>query len=111
VVATAQLEPLPDHSGTGAAEVVGTASSRVLELDVSGLTRGDGFYEVWLLGPDATTLVSVGLLDTSQGTRATFPLPADLDVADFPIVDISLEPVDGDPAHSGDSIVRGTLAS
>ena len=110
VVATAQLEALPDHSGTGAAEVVGTGSSRVLELDVSGLTRGDGFYEVWLLGPDAKTLVSVGLLDTSQGTRATFPLPADLDVTDFPIVDISLEPVDGDPAHSGDSIVRGTLA-
>jgi anti-sigma-K factor RskA len=110
VVASADLVALPERSGAGAAEVVGSGASRKLEVDVSGLTRGDGFYEVWLLGPDAKTLVSVGLLDTSKGTKATFPLPADLDVAKFPVVDISLEPVDGDPSHSGDSIVRGTLA-
>ncbi len=53
--------------------------------------------------------MSVGLLDT-QGTRAAFPLPPSVDVAEFPVVDISLEPVDGNPAHCGDSIVRGTLA-
>jgi hypothetical protein len=27
------------------------------------------------------------------------------------VVDVSLEPFDGDPAHSGDSVVRGTLQS
>lgn len=110
VVSSAQLAALPDHTGTGDAEILGRGSSRVLELDVSGLTRGDGFYQVWLLGADARTLVSVGLLDTSKGTRATFPLPAALELAEFPIVDVSLEPVDGNPAHSGDSVVRGTLA-
>jgi len=30
-------------------------------------------------------------------------------VADYPLVDISIEPYDGNPTHSGDSIVRGQL--
>lgn len=106
VVARTRLAALPDHSGSGEASVVGTGSARVLVLDVSGLTRGSGFYEVWLLDADAQRLVSLGLLDGSTGR---FPLPPQVDVAQFPVVDISLEPVDGDPAHSGDSVVRGTL--
>jgi hypothetical protein len=28
---------------------------------------------------------------------------------EFPVVDISIEPFGGDPSHSGDSVVRGTL--
>jgi hypothetical protein len=30
-------------------------------------------------------------------------------VATYPIVDVSLEPLDGDPTHSGDSIARGQI--
>jgi hypothetical protein len=107
VVASADLSPLPQHQGTSAAEVVGTGDQRELRLDVTGLTTGNGFYEVWLLGADGKRLVSLGLLD---GSTATFPLPPQVDLADFPVVDVSLEPADGNPAHSGDSIVRGTLS-
>ena len=32
-----------------------------------------------------------------------------VDLDEYSIVDISVEPIDGDPAHSGDSIVRGQL--
>ena len=81
---------------------------RVLVLDVSGLSQGDGVYEVWLLDSDAKRLVSLGLLDGSTGR---FVLPPEVDVSDFPVVDVSIEPVDGDPAHSGDSVVRGILNS
>ncbi len=108
VVASADLAALPEHQGTGAAEVVGSGDRRELKLDVTGLTTGDGFYEVWLLGADGKRLVSLGLLD---GSTASFPLPSQVDLADFPVVDVSLEPADGNPAHSGDSIVRGTLSS
>ena len=108
VVATAELAALPAHQGTGAAEVVGSGDRRVLRLDVTGLTTGDGFYEVWLLDAAGKRLVSLGLLD---GSTASFPLPPQVDVADFPVVDVSLEPADGNPAHSGDSVVRGTLRS
>jgi hypothetical protein len=108
VVASADLAALPAHQGTGAAEVVGTGDRRELRLDVTGLTTGNGFYEVWLLDADGKRLVSLGLLD---GSSATFPLPPQVDLTDFPVVDVSLEPADGNPAHSGDSIVRGTLSS
>jgi hypothetical protein len=112
VVASTELVVLADDSPGGDAEIRGSGSTRVLQLDVPGLSPDtDGFYEVWLLDEDAKRLVSVGLLDPSQGTRATFPLPEDLDVAEFPVVDVSVEPADGDPAHSGDSIVRGTLTT
>lgn len=112
VVASTELVVLADDSPGGDAEIRGSGSTRVLELDVPGLSPDtDGFYEVWLLDEDAKRLVSIGLLDPSQGTRATFPIPEDLDVAEFPVVDVSVEPADGDPAHSGDSIVRGTLTS
>ena len=84
---------------------------RVLELDVPTLTPDTkGFYEVWLLDEDAKRLVSIGLLDLSQGTTARFPIPDDIDLATYPVVDVSVEPADGNPAHSGDSVVRGTLA-
>lgn len=108
VVASASLAALPDRSGTGEATVRTVDGERVLVLDVSGLTRADGFYEVWLLDADAKRLVSLGLLDSSTGR---FTLPREVDVSDFPVVDVSIEPADGNPAHSGDSVVRGTLTS
>jgi hypothetical protein len=36
-------------------------------------------------------------------------IPESVDLARYSVVDISAEPVDGDPTHSGDSIVRGAL--
>jgi anti-sigma-K factor RskA len=63
---------------------------------------------VWLLDAAGKRLVSLGLLD---GSTATFAVPPQVDLADYPVVDVSLEPADGDPAHSGDSVVRGTLSS
>lgn len=108
VVARADLEPLPERAGSGVAEVLGSGDERELAVEVSGLTGdADGFYEVWLLDKDAQRLVSLGVL---RGDRGQFPLPATVDVAEYPVVDVSIEPVDGNPAHSGDSVVRGLLA-
>jgi hypothetical protein len=41
---------------------------------------------------------------------ATYAVPGGIDYRNFPIVDVSVEPPDGDPTHSGDSILRGTLS-
>jgi hypothetical protein len=111
VVATARLEPLPQWDATGsAALVVEPGGARRLDVDLTA--GGDpadpgGFHEVWLLTTDVSGLVSLGVLD---GATGSFPIPAGLDLAQFPVVDVSLEPLDGDPAHSGDSVVRGSLA-
>jgi len=106
VVARADLEPLPDKRAAGVAQVIETTQGRSLSVEVTGLTATSGYYEVWLLDADAKRLVSIGLLGSGEGS---FVLPADLDLGDFPVVDISLEPFDGDPAHSTDSVVRGLL--
>lgn len=108
VIASAVLEPLPGWDATGSA-VVETRSdgSRVLVVDVDqSESSDDGFREVWLLKPDVSGLVSLGTL---AGTSGRFDLPAGLDLDQFSVVDVSEEQFDGDPAHSGDSIVRGPL--
>ncbi|CAM5785867.1 anti-sigma factor [Cellulomonas persica] len=107
VVASAALEPLPGWDAEGTARVeVQRDGERVLVVDVADGHADDGFREVWLLRPDVSGLVSLGTL---TGDSGRFDLPPGLDLDDFSVVDVSLEPFDGDPAHSGDSIVRGPL--
>ena len=107
-VAFTTLNPLPDRQGSGTATLDRTRGGNdVLRVDVSSLQPdNDGFFEVWLLAPDAKKMVTLGNM---RGDRTTFNVPAGLDVAAYPIVDISAEPLDGNPSHSGDSIVRGKL--
>ena len=38
-------------------------------------------------------------------------LPKTLDLQEYPVVDVSLQVLNGDPKHSGNSVVRGTLGS
>ncbi|MFP3713047.1 anti-sigma factor [Puerhibacterium sp. TATVAM-FAB25] len=108
VVATTDLEALPGWAGaSGAARVEETPDGRrqvVVSLDAP--VPAGAFREVWLLTPDVSGLVSLGVLEGDEGR---FDVPEGLDLAAFPVVDVSEEPLDGDPAHSGDSVVRGTL--
>lgn len=107
IVAQASLDPLRDVTEPAQASVQQINGGQVLNVQASGLPATDGFYEVWLLAPDAVSMISVGMLDASEGGQ--FPLPAGIDLAAFPIVDISLEHFDGDATHSADSILRGKL--
>jgi hypothetical protein len=107
IVAQASLDPLRDVTEPAQASVQQINGGQVLNVQASGLPATDGFYEVWLLAPDAVSMISVGMLDASEGGQ--FPLPAGLDLAAFPIVDISLEHFDGVATHSADSILRGKL--
>lgn len=111
IVAQADLEPLPGWDAVGTAEIEEDADGRrvlVLSVDESGGAGDtDGLREVWLLREDVSGLVSLGLLDGDEGR---FLVPAGVDLTEYPVVDVSREPTDGNPAHSGDSIVRGLLA-
>ncbi|GAA1764750.1 anti-sigma factor domain-containing protein [Agromyces humatus] len=107
IVAEARLDPFPGWTAEGRAVIQESSDGRrtiVVELD--GDAETGQLREVWLLREDATGLVSLGLLDDTTGT---FALPPGIDLGEFPVVDVSSEPSDGDPAHSGDSIVRGQL--
>ena len=108
IVAQASLDPLVDDvAHAGQAQVLDSPDGEVIRVDATGLPQHDGFYEVWLIDPDVTKLVALGALPA--GSIGTFTVPPGVSIADFPIVDISLEPLDGDPAHSRNSLMRGTL--
>lgn len=106
-VASTVLEPLPGTAVTGEAVVQRTKQGNVLTVNVPDLPSPDGYYEVWLLTPDVSNMVAVGVL--GPGNDGTFPLPANIDLAEFSVVDISREAFDGDATHSTDSVVRGNL--
>jgi len=108
MLARASLDALPAWEGsTGAAVVTESADGeRLVSIELAASAQGEGVREVWLLTPEVDGLISLGLLEGGSGT---FVIPEGIDLSEYPIVDVSLEPVDGDPAHSGDSIVRGAL--
>jgi anti-sigma-K factor RskA len=107
--AVVQLEPLAGKSGDGIADLIRAAAGSQLKVTADGLTANQGFYEVWLINVDGKRMVSLGVLDPKAG--GTFQVPADVTAQGYRIIDISLEPDDGNPEHSHDSIIRGTLPS
>lgn len=106
-IAQATLEPLPGKDSSGVAQVLQKADGPTLVIDVPDLPEPDGYYEVWMLTPEADSMVSIGVLGASDVQE--FSLPGEMDMESFPVVDISLEQFDGDVTHSTDSIVRGVL--
>lgn len=107
-VATTPLLTLDGAEELGSAEVVEVDGVPELHVRAALGEDGDGFREVWLINVDGERMVSVGLLPTAA-ENAVFVLPSTLLEQGYRIVDISQEPYDGDPAHSGDSLVRGEL--
>ena len=104
LIASVTLDVLGD-AGSGRAELVNADGVTQIRLETADLDAGDGFLEVWVIDPSVTKLVSLGPLRPD----GIYDLPEGLDPAQFPIVDISVEPVDGDPTHSGNSVLRGQL--
>ena len=117
VVATAELvhdADAFDPLGAGAA-----ASARLVERDggfeivlddaAFPAVDEDADLELWLIEADDTgTIVDVAPVALVSGP-GSYAVPPSLDVSTHRIVDISIEPRDGDDAHSGRSILRGTL--
>ncbi|WP_369140554.1 anti-sigma factor [Modestobacter versicolor] len=106
VVAATALDPLDADEASGRAEVREVDGVRSLQVDLDAPDLADGYYEVWLLEPDAVRMVPVGVVRSGD---TVLPLPAGLDLGDYPLVDVSVEPMDGDPTHSGVSVARGEL--
>ncbi len=99
------LDAADDQSAV--VELYDTDGNLWLDLDTSR-AAGDGeFLELWLIEPDANgevaDLISLGFIDGS----GAYDIPDDVDLERFSVVDISVEPDDGNPEHSGDSIHRG----
>lgn len=97
----------PGGSSTGSARLVredGAWEVAIRAADLPAPAPGT-YYEAWLLGSGPDQVQSLGTLDGSGG----FTVPDGLDVDQFPLVDVSVEPIDGNPAHSAKSVLRGRL--
>ncbi len=103
----AALPAWPGANGTATVEVDG-AGHRTLVVDLHTPQPAEGSQQVWLIDSTITAMQSMGFLNADG--RGSWPIPPGTDLAKFPIVDVSDEPVgDTNVAHSGDSIVRGQL--
>jgi hypothetical protein len=105
-VATVALDLLPEASGS-ADVVVRDDGSRVLEIDLDApALADDSYYEVWVIDRSVSGMYPLGAVE--PGTQ-TVELPDGIDLAEYPLLDVSVEPLDGDPTHSGVSVARGDL--
>jgi hypothetical protein len=108
-VTTVALDPLADNDASGRAEIIEQDDgSRVVQLELDAPALDDEYYEVWLIDQDVVGMVPLGI---ARPGSQTFEIPAELDLGAFPIVDVSVEQLDGDPTHSGVSVARGELES
>ena len=55
---------------------------------------------------DARRMVSLGTFTVGRDGRAVVTLPVTADPRRYPVMDVSIEPADGNPAHSGHSVLR-----
>ena len=108
VVAATDLTALDSDADRGEASAVRTDDTFTIRVSANELGDEPGVHEVWLINVDGERMVSIGLL--ASGDEGEFAVPMDLIEQGYRIVDISVEPDDGDPTHSGVSIARGELA-
>jgi hypothetical protein len=94
-------------SSVGRAALVRLADGEfALDVQIGNVPRVDGFLELWIIDTEVKGMYSLGPVSGS----GRYPLPENVDPSRFPIVDVSVEPTDGQPTHSGKSILRGKLA-
>ncbi|MCD0481554.1 anti-sigma factor [Streptacidiphilus sp. ASG 303] len=110
VTAKASLQPVAVARADGTAQLDRVpAGSRSLEVSVKGLPATSGYFEVWLMDPSHRKLIAIGTLGPDGSARLT--VPDNVDLHEYSVVDVSVQPYNGSPAHSGDSVVRGPLSS
>jgi hypothetical protein len=108
VLANAQLEAFPKYPGSKGEAAVETDSdgNRVLVVTMETSERVEDL-QVWMIEASGKGLRPMGFIQQGSGR---FTLPDTMDLKRFPIVDVSDEPLnDGNPAHSGNTVVRGAL--
>jgi anti-sigma factor RsiW len=98
----------PSGGATAEAHMRGAGDDQIMTMTVRGLPRppAGAYYEVWLMD-DAGTAFPVGVL--APDGQGVWSLPAEV-AARYRVIDVTLEPADGDPSRSSESVLRGTYA-
>jgi len=96
-----KLTPLGNGKGEGMVTVTDEGATVV----VRGLPKPDGSYQVWLYN-DIVDAQSLGTITGGSG-KLEVKLPPE--ARDYKFVDVSSEPADANPNHSGASVLRAPL--
>jgi anti-sigma-K factor RskA len=116
-VATAELVPYRGAQvgeAAGRVELLSEDDQQRLRVDMHDLpTPAPGtFYELWLIDPSSGRPVSVATMkDGSSEVNTDIDLPPGTDTGRYNVVDVSVQQDAAGPEHSGDSVLRGTLAA
>ncbi len=106
-LSNAGLSPLAAQS-SGQATIRADGQGYSLDLQLNSLPALDNeYFEVWMIDRAVAKMVSLG----PYHGNGSYAVPAGYDPTGYPIVDVSIEPVDGQPTHSGVSALRGVLAA
>ena len=107
IVTLAPVEP-GEEGAEGTATLAAAGDRATVSLRGLPPSEPGQFYELWLLNT-VDDMVALGSFSVpaSGALDVTVPLPAD--AGRFGALDLSLEPDDGDPAHSTISVLRAPL--
>ena len=96
---------------SGTARVTRLDGVREVIVDTKGLepSAPGKSYEVWMIR-DAKRMVGLGRFKVGPEGRATVTLPVTVSPADYPVMDVSVEPDGGPATHSGVSVLRSPAA-
>jgi len=115
-VAATQLQPLEGVDvGNARAEVrlerAGDTEQLEVEMDDLPPPAAGTFYELWLLSDDGEPVSVAAMKDPEPSVSTTIAVPAGTDTDAYRVVDVSVQHEGAGPAHSGESILRGTLTT
>ena len=103
-----KLEPLAGNAGdaSATARLTDDGGKRVLALDVKNLPDPQGGeYGIWLF----TSIADAKLLGVQRSGTFDARLDLPTNAADYEFLDISLEPRDGNPNPSGETVLRARV--
>ena len=98
---TQQLARVGNGKGKGTVAVTDEGAT----ITISGMPKPDGEYQVWLYN-DIVDAQSLGTISGGSG-KVEVKLPSD--ASDYRFLDVSNEPADANPNHSGVSVLRAPL--
>ncbi len=113
IVSSSELRPAgkAGSGSRGSARVIGAdGGDQSLAVSVADMpaTAPGRYYELWLMSGQGK-LISVGGFKVGSAGARNVEVPLPVDPADYRLIDISLERVNGDPGHSAVSLLRGPV--
>ena len=115
--ATVEFEETLRGPGDATAQATGILSGigRTVELrtdDLAILPEGE-LYELWFVGPGddprSPNRISAGTFHPDQDGRTDVDLTAAADPALYPVLSVTAEPGDGNPARTGPEVLRARI--